>query len=198
MVLIGIGANLPSPGYGPPRATCGAALSMLERGELSISARSPWYKSAPVPVSDQPWFVNGVVRVETALDPQALMGLLLQTEETIGRQRGERNAARILDLDLLAHGNLVWPGDEGGDKVGDGGGDGGGAGRGSVTLPHPRMHDRAFVLLPLRDIAPGWRHPVSGETVESLIRALPKGQQAEPIADADGVFGTEWREAGRP
>lgn len=188
MVLIGIGANLPSPDYGPPRATCGAALSMLERGELSISARSPWYKSAPVPVSDQPWFVNGVVRVETTLDPQALMGLLLQTEEAIGRQRGERNAARILDLDLLAYGDLVWPGDGGGGK----------SGRGSVTVPHPRMNDRAFVLLPLRDIVPGWRHPVSGETVESLIRALPKGQQTEPIADADGVFGTEWREAARP
>lgn len=194
MVLIGIGANLPSPGYGPPRATCGAALSLLERGELSISARSPWYKSAPVPVSDQPWFVNGVVRVETALDPQALMGLLLQTEEAIGRQRGERNAARILDLDLLAHGDLVWPRDIGG----GGGVDGDEPGRGSVTVPHPRMHDRAFVLLPLRDVAPGWRHPVSGETVESLIRALPKGQQTEPIVDADGVFGTEWREADRP
>ncbi len=194
MVLIGIGANLPSPGYGPPRATCGAALSMLERGELSISARSPWYKSAPVPVSGQPWFVNGVVRVETALDPEALMGLLLQTEETIGRQRGERNAARILDLDLLAHGDLVWPGprDKGGDK---GGGE---PGRGSVILPHPRMHDRAFVLLPLRDVAPGWRHPVSGKTVEALIRALPKNQQTEALADADGVFGTEWREAGHP
>ncbi len=188
MVLIGIGANLPSPDYGPPRATCGAALSMLERGELSISARSGWYKSAPVPVSDQPWFVNGVVRVETALDPRALVGLLLQTEEEIGRKRGERNAARILDLDLLAYGDLVWPGDGGR----------GGPGRGSVTVPHPRIHDRAFVLLPLRDVAPGWRHPISGETVESLIRALPKGQQTEAFADADGVFGTEWKEAGRP
>ena len=157
---------------------------MLEQGKLSISARSRWFKSAPVPVSDQPWFVNGVVRVETALDPQALMGLLLQTEEAIGRKRGERDAARILDLDLLAYGDLVWPGD------------GGGPGRGSVTVPHPRMHDRAFVLLPLRDIAPGWRHPVSGETVESLIQALPEGQETEPIADAGGVFGTEWGEAG--
>ena len=102
MILIGVGANLPSPRHGPPRATCGAALANLAEDELSIAQRSQWYKSAPVPVSEKPWFVNAVVQVQTALDPTSLLGLLLKTEESFGHRRGELNAPRILDLDLLA------------------------------------------------------------------------------------------------
>ena len=75
MILIGIGANLPSPRHGPPRATCGAALESLEKAGLTIAARSRWYKSAPVPVSDQPWFVNAVAQIKTAMPPEDLMGL---------------------------------------------------------------------------------------------------------------------------
>ncbi len=184
MILIGIGANLPSPKHGAPGATCGAALAALEQAALTIAARSRWYKSAPVPASDQPWFVNGVVRIKTALDPTNLMTLLLRTEEALGRRRAEKNAPRIIDLDLLAYGEMVVdlePVEPG-------------AGIGAVTVPHPRLHERAFVLLPLRDVAPDWRHPVSGLSVDSLIEALPPGQQTEVFADAGGVFGTEWRQ----
>lgn len=182
MILIGIGANLPSPRYGGPRATCGAALSALVGAPLSIAQRSRWYKSAPVPASDQPWFVNGVIHVKTALGPGALMALLLETEEAFGRNRAEKGEARVLDLDLLAYGDMVSQENEE-------------AGKGGVRLPHPRLHERAFVLLPLRDIAPDWRHPVSGQSVRDMIEALPPGQKTEAIPDAGGDFGTEERES---
>ena len=188
MILIGIGANLPSPRYGEPRATCGAALSALAEAPLSIAARSRWYKSAPVPVSDQPWFINGVIHAKTALDPVALMALLLETEDAFGRKRTERNEARVLDLDLLAYGDMVRKPDQG--ERG-----GAGAGAGILHLPHPRLHERAFVLLPLLDVAPDWRHPVSDQSVRDMIEALPSGQKTEAVPDAGGAFGTEWRES---
>jgi len=182
LILIGIGANLASSVYGEPRATCGAALAALAEGGLTIAQRSRWYKSAPVPASDQPWFVNAVVRVRTTLDPGQLIALLLQTEESFGRRRVGKNAPRILDLDLLAYGETV---------IGGRGSDDGEAAK--TTVPHPRLHERAFVLLPLRDVAPDWRHPVSGHGVHALIEALPPGQQTEVMADAGGAYGTEWR-----
>ena len=195
MILIGIGANLASPVYGEPRATCGAALAALtaprdeggpgggQSGGLTIAQRSQWYKSAPVPASDQPWFINAVVRVRTALDPDQLIALLLQTEESFGRRRIGKNAPRILDLDLLAYGETV---------IGGEGPDDGDAAK--TTVPHPRLHERAFVLLPLRDVAPDWRHPVLGQGVHALIEALPPGQQTEVMADAGGAYGSEWRQ----
>lgn len=191
MILIGVGANLPHPRYGPPRATCGAALaSLAEAPGVAVAARSRWYRSAPVPAADQPWFVNAVVRVETALDPAALMALLLATEQAFGRRRGEPNAARTLDLDLLTYSELV---------TGESSILAPGTGQApAVTLPHPRLHQRAFVLLPLRDVAPAWRHPVTGMDVKALIAALPPGQTAEVMADAAGVFGSEWNAPPRP
>lgn len=180
LILIAIGANLPSPRYGVPRATCGAALAALAEAELSITARSRWYKSAPVPASGQPWFINGVVRVKTVLEPKSLMALLLETEETFGRRRNRANEPRILDLDLLAYAGMTL-------------GKNGEAAE-HLQLPHPRLHERAFVLLPLLDVAPGWRHPATGLSVEDLIAALPPGQRTEALADAGGVHGTEWQE----
>ena len=183
MILIGIGANLASPVYGEPRATCGAALAAMAGGGLTIVQRSQWYQSAPVPASDQPWFVNAVVRVRTPLDPDRLMAALLQTEVSFGRRRAGKNTPRILDLDLLAYGETVI----GGAPPDDGA-------VAQTTVPHPRLHERAFVLLPLRDVAPDWRHPVLGQGVHALIEALPPGQQTEVIADAGGAYGSEWRQ----
>lgn len=153
MILIALGANLPSPA-GPPRATCEAAVAVLQAHGVALSARSPWYASAPVPASDQPWFVNGVIRVRTGLSPSELLALLHRVERAFGRRRTVRNAARPLDLDLLAYGKRATPG-------------------GRPALPHPRMADRRFVLFPLRDVAPGWRHPVTGEQVDTLLARLP-------------------------
>jgi 2-amino-4-hydroxy-6-hydroxymethyldihydropteridine diphosphokinase len=162
MILIGLGANLESPRHGPPAATLEAALVALADAGMKIAARSRWWRSAPVPVSDQPWFVNGVARVETTLDPVRLLALLHEVEADFGRVRSVPNAPRVLDLDLLDHDGLV-------------------RGDGRLVLPHPRMHERAFVLLPLGDIAPDWRHPVSGLSLADLIAALPPGQEC--IAD---------------
>jgi 2-amino-4-hydroxy-6-hydroxymethyldihydropteridine diphosphokinase len=101
MILIGLGANLASAEFGAPPASLEAALRMLQESGVRIVARSRWYRSAPVPASSQPWFVNGVAAVETTLDPVALLALLHEIEARFGRVRRERNAARVLDLDLL-------------------------------------------------------------------------------------------------
>lgn len=159
--LIGLGANLPSERFGPPVATLEAALSELERSGLRIVARSRWWESAPVPPSGQPWYVNGVVRAVTALDPGSVLDLLHRVEADFGRVRSIPNAARIIDLDLLAQGRVVRDA--------------------APILPHPRLTERAFVLLPLREVSPGWRHPVSGEGIDALIAALPPGQDVRPI-----------------
>lgn len=164
MTLIGLGANLPSVAYGAPDATLNAALRILAHSGVKILARSPWYESAPVPASDQPNYVNGVARLETSLDPAALLALLHRVEAELGRVRGAVNAARPADLDLLDYEGLVSrPGEV-------------------PVLPHPRLHLRAFVLLPLADVAPGWRHPVTGQGLAELMVALAPDQLCRPLA----------------
>jgi 2-amino-4-hydroxy-6-hydroxymethyldihydropteridine diphosphokinase len=163
MILVGLGGNLPHPVHGEPRATLEAAFAVLERHGLKIGTRSRFYTTAPVPASDQPWFVNAVGRFETALPPAAVLTALHAVEAEFGRVRGEPNARRCLDLDLLAYDERVSPG-----------------GGGEPILPHPRMHERGFVLYPLRDVAPDWRHPVLGRRVDELIAALPDGE-ARPL-----------------
>ncbi|MCH7542172.1 MAG: 2-amino-4-hydroxy-6-hydroxymethyldihydropteridine diphosphokinase [Proteobacteria bacterium] len=166
MILIGLGANLPSLRHGPPRATLEGALLALADAGVGVIARSRWYESAPVPPSDQPWFVNGVARIETARDPADLLDLLLAIERGLGRERRTANAPRaprVIDLDLLAYGEVISDGAEG------------------PVLPHPRLHERAFVLLPLGEIAPDWRHPALGRSVGELIEALGGDQEIRPL-----------------
>lgn len=162
MILIALGANLPSR-FGAPEQTFTAARSALARNGVFVTASSGVWKTAPVPASDQPWYSNAVIAVETDLNPQALYGVLKDIETEFGRVPGERNSARLLDLDFLAYEDAVitQPG---------------------LTIPHPRMHERGFVLLPLREIAPDWRHPVSRKTTREMIAALP----AEDIGSCRG------------
>jgi len=164
MILIGLGANLPSAIHGPPEATLVAALAALADEGATVDRLSPWYRSAPVPAGDQPWYVNGVAAVTTQLAPSALLDLLHRVERRFGRQRRDRNEPRVLDLDVLDYDGLVQP-------------------EGRPALPHPRLHERAFVLLPLRDVAPHWRHPVLGRGIDELVGALPAGQQVERIRE---------------
>ncbi|MGE5201061.1 MAG: 2-amino-4-hydroxy-6-hydroxymethyldihydropteridine diphosphokinase [Acidobacteriota bacterium] len=165
MILIGLGANLASPEFGAPPGSLEAALRALQKSGVRIVARSRWYRSAPVPASSRPWFVNGVAAVETTLDPAALLALLHEIEARFGRVRRERNAARVLDLDLLDYeGRVSGPGDA------------------PPILPHPRLGERAFVLRPLAEVSPHWRHPRSGIDVQALLAGLSPEQTAEPIA----------------
>ena len=167
-ILVALGANLPGAGGAAPIETCGRALDLMPGFGIAIVRRSRWFASAPVPAADQPDFVNGVVLVATALDPEALLGALHRIEDTLGRERPHPNAARVIDLDLIAHGRIRR-------------GTGGGAASGLV-LPHPRVHERAFVLLPMADLVPGWRHPASGASLASMIAMLPPDRRCAPIA----------------
>jgi 2-amino-4-hydroxy-6-hydroxymethyldihydropteridine diphosphokinase len=156
-----LGANLPST-YGEPAETLQAALIRLGEEGVKLSRRSQFWHSRPVPVSDQPWFVNAVAALETDLSPEALLALLHRIEAEFGRVRSVVNAPRLIDLDLLAYGRLV-------------------SGETAPILPHPRLDQRAFVLLPLAEIAPRWRHPVSGLDLDTLIARLPADQEAQPL-----------------
>jgi 2-amino-4-hydroxy-6-hydroxymethyldihydropteridine diphosphokinase len=165
MIFLGIGANLAGPGQPNALATCEAALLTLPGVGIRMEARSPWYESEPVPSSGQPWYVNAVLRVGSDLAPDALLTALHVVEARFGRSRGSVNAARSLDLDLLDHQGRVsaegeWP-----------------------VLPHPRLHLRAFVLLPLRDLQPAWRHPRDDVPLSALIAVLPGGQEIGRLAE---------------
>jgi len=164
VILIGLGANLPSR-FGTAAATLTAALEALGGEGIRVAACSPWYESAPVPASDQPWFVNGVAALATALPPADLLRKLHAIEQDFERVRSVPNAARTIDLDLLDYEGQVsegWP-----------------------VLPHPRLHERAFVLRPLLDIAPGWRHPGFGDDAGALLARVGPEQIVRPL-DSNG------------
>lgn len=166
MILIALGSNLPHPEFGAPEEILVAARGVLASEGLPIERHSRLYRSPPWPPSSQPWYVNAVAEVspESGFDAAGVLVRLHAVEQAFGRQRGAANAARILDLDLLDYQGRV----SGPEAV--------------PVLPHPRLMQRAFVLLPLRDVAPDWRHPVTGQSVTELISALPRDQTAYPIA----------------
>lgn len=152
-LLIAIGANLESSTGRTPLQTCQwAVLQLAALPELRLVAQSRWYRSAPVPPSGQPDYVNGVVRLSGAAEPHRLLASLHAIEAEAGRVRGEANAARTLDLDLLAVDELMIA-------------------SATLTLPHPRMHARAFVLAPLVEVAPDWVHPRLKRNVAELLAA---------------------------
>lgn len=161
-ILIGLGGNLDSPRWGLPRATLSAALAALEAAGVAVAARSAWYRSQPVPPSDQTWFVNAVAAVETRLGAGELLALMQEIETQFGRVRSVRNAARAVDLDLLDYRGARLD-------------------TAALTLPHPRLHQRRFVLEPLSEIAPGWRHPRLGKTAPQLLAALDLDQPVERL-----------------
>lgn len=161
-----MGSNL-SGCYGSPAGALVAAVAAIDACDgVRVIAQSPVYKSAPVPISDQPWYHNSVIAVETLLEPLDLLKVLQGVEVRFGRERvdGERNAARTLDLDIIAYHDVV---------LGDV----------DLEIPHPRMADRAFVLLPLYDVEPKWKHPVSGLCIEEMVELLPEGQDIQRIGE---------------
>jgi 2-amino-4-hydroxy-6-hydroxymethyldihydropteridine diphosphokinase len=150
---IGLGANLPSPA-GPPEATLAAAISRL--GSLGrITAKSSLYSTAPVGYGAQPRFVNAVVALETQLEARELLDALMAIERDFGRDREDAipNGPRTLDLDILLLGDL---------QINEPG----------LEIPHPRLAKRAFVLVPLNEIAPEAIDPRSGKKMSELLKRL--------------------------
>jgi 2-amino-4-hydroxy-6-hydroxymethyldihydropteridine diphosphokinase len=166
VIVIGIGSNLAAPPAMTSHQTAARAVAALPAAGIDVVARSGWYLSEPVPASDQPWFANAVLIVASELDPQALLDRMLALEVEFGRVRGAPNAARTLDLDLLDY-------------------DGRRCDTRTLTLPHPRMHQRRFVLEPLCEIAPAWRHPNLALTAVELLERLPPGQAIRRLDQAD-------------
>jgi len=151
MILLALGANLPSA-VGPPALTLRAALDKLRNLSVVPVATSQFFVTPAWPDPSAPAFVNAVARVETALDPACLLRQLHAVEEFFGRRRGARNAPRTLDLDLLDYDGRIEAG--------------------PPQLPHPRLEQRGFVLMPLAEVAPRWRHPITGRSISQLIAAL--------------------------
>jgi 2-amino-4-hydroxy-6-hydroxymethyldihydropteridine diphosphokinase len=150
---IALGANLASPA-GTPRQTLDAAvLRLAQLGYLS--ARSSFYETAPVGFADQPTFLNAAVALETDLDPQSLLDQLLAIERSFGRDRshGIPNGPRTLDLDLLLYGNRILESP-------------------TLQLPHPRMAQRSFVLIPMAEITPRLIHPQLKQSMSQLLKDL--------------------------
>lgn len=167
MIVIAIGANLADPRGRTPLATCQAAAQALGAlAGLHLQAISRWYESAPMPPSGQPPYINGVAGLDGTPDPAWLLAALQTLEAQSGRVRGAINAARTLDLDIIDLNGLVRAAPD-------------------PILPHPRAHLRAFVLRPLADIAPDWRHPISGIGVADLLAALPD-QEIRPLLRQQG------------
>ena len=183
LAAIGVGGNVASS-VGCPKSTILAALSSLHRETARICAVSRFYRTPAFPAGSGPDYVNAAAILRTRLSPDALLGRLHETEAAFGRQRAERWGPRTLDLDLLFFGDIVLPDAE--------------AQTAWRTLsparqreawpdvpilPHPRIEDRAFVLVPLAEIAPGWRHPLTGHTVAAMAAALgPEARAAvKPI-----------------
>jgi len=157
MIAVALGANLESKA-GAPSATLRAALAALQENGVRIVAVSPFYRTPAWPDPRDPDYVNAVASVATTLGPRELLAELERTETRFGRKRSVKNAPRTIDLDIVDYDGRIE--------------------EGPPVLPHPRMRDRAFVLVPLADVAPGWRHPVTGESVENLIAALSADARA--------------------
>jgi 2-amino-4-hydroxy-6-hydroxymethyldihydropteridine diphosphokinase len=166
IALIGVGANLSAPNGQTALETCRQAIAALDSWPgLRLRSLSRWFLSAPVPPSGQPPYVNAVAALLVdpgpTLDPALLLARLMAVEAAYGRQRSTPNAARTLDLDIIAIGDLVRVAPD-------------------PILPHPRAHLRAFVLMPLVDVAPDWVHPLLGRTAAALLADLPP-QDIQPL-----------------
>lgn len=160
-VIVALGSNLKGE-YDSSEALLEAALARFEAYGAPVVQRSSYWESAAWPDPAEPAYLNAIALVDTLLPPLKLLRALRGLEAEFGRERGRLNAPRTLDLDLIAHGDLVHPGPE-------------------LTLPHPRAHERRFVMGPLAELAPGWRHPVLGRTAAELAAEASVGEDARPL-----------------
>ncbi|WP_419655568.1 2-amino-4-hydroxy-6-hydroxymethyldihydropteridine diphosphokinase [Desulfosarcina variabilis] len=161
-VYLSVGSNL-----GDKLDNCLKGLAALtDSGETMLRRVSRFYRTSPVDYTDQDWFVNAAVEIDTGLSPEALLAELLAIQKRMGRKADAiRFGPRVLDLDILLYDDRVIQSKH-------------------LILPHPRMHKRAFVLQPICDIDPTIMHPVLGTTMGALLSALDdEDQKVYPLAD---------------
>lgn len=151
LVYLSLGSNM-----GDREAHLRAAIARL-RTEGRVVSVSSFYETEPVEFTNQGWFLNCAVALETTKTPEQVLAAILQIEQEMGRQRLQKKGPRIIDIDILLFS----------DKIAD---------SAELTVPHPAMQERRFVLQPLAEIAPEARHPVLKKTVRELLDALPAGQ----------------------
>ena len=156
-VFWGIGSNL-----GVRRTRIEEAIASLEEGGISILRRASLYETEPVGITDQPWFLNTVMAGETALTPQGLLKVCKEIERTAGRKETVRFGPRLLDIDILLYKGLVIH-EEG------------------LDIPHPRMHERRFVLVPLLEIAPSIKDPRNGKRYANILAGLDEGKKVTKL-----------------
>lgn len=177
--LIALGANLPSA-TGTALETLEKSLGLFPLESLKIDRISKWFSTPAFPEGSGPDFVNGAVRVQTTLCPDEVLSALHRIEAQLGRTRENRWEPRLCDLDMIAYDDQILPDlatfqrwnsldtakqqTETPDQL---------------ILPHPRLQDRSFVLVPLNDIAPDWRHPITGITVSQMLAAIPPEELTE-------------------
>ncbi len=177
--VIALGANLSLRGC-EPKVTLEQSLKAMVRAGLVIRATSRFFATPCFPVGAGPDYVNAAVLIETDLTPQGVLDLLHSIEHEFERAREQRWGMRTLDLDLVCWDDLVLPDDAEYQRwltlppekqvI---------SAPEQLILPHPRLQDRAFVLVPMADVAPDWRHPVLDRTVMQMVAALPPGEVAE-------------------
>jgi len=160
LVYLSLGSNL-----GDLAANLNAAITGL-RGLGEIAAVSSFYETEPVELTAQPWFLNCAVKLDTEKMPKQLMSGILDLEKEMGRRRQQNKGPRIIDIDILLFGSSIIE-------------------TKGLTIPHPAMHHRRFVLEPLAEIAPEVRHPVFKRTVRELRDALPPGQAVRRIVKTE-------------
>lgn len=172
-ILLGIGANFPGP-WGTPRQTLARGLAELDSGGVHVSKVSNFYETAAVGRPGQPSYVNAAAAIETAMPPEALLRRLKQIERAAGRRGGSPWGPRALDMDILDFKGRVenWRGSRPNFAR---------AGRRPLILPHPWIAQRPFVLRPLLDIAPNWRHPVTRRSAKELWRQIEQGREGSVL-----------------
>ncbi len=156
MIFLGIGSNL-SSSFGDRFKNIDLAISFLEDYKINIIKKSSLYESLSYPNKSNPKFINSVIAVETKLSPTDLMSVLISVEEKLERKRSKKNDPRTCDIDIIDYANKVTT------FMYD---------NFTFTVPHKNLHVRNFVLFPLKEIHPKWKHPETGESIDTLIQKL--------------------------